>query len=311
VNIALDLRTTVRLEPFARRRVKVSSRGFRGAEFQAGTAPFRHPLGLMFALAACFHAEGVHIVVDSGSPPRSALGGSSVAAVALAAAFWEVRRRREPGLRFDGRKLALLAHAVEESVAGVPCGYQDQLAAVYGGVHAWRWRAFPPGRVFERERILSPGRARELERHMLLAYGGIPHESSDINGRWVRDFIAGRNRGSWVEIARLTARFAEALAQADFRSAADCMNREAAIRIRMTPDVVDGIGGRLIRAARRAGCGARFTGAGGGGCIWAVGDTEAIASLKPRWQDIVSERRGARLLEAAVAGKGLRRERAV
>ena len=34
-NLALDLRTTVRLEPYARGRVKVSSRGFRAAEFAA------------------------------------------------------------------------------------------------------------------------------------------------------------------------------------------------------------------------------------------------------------------------------------
>jgi D-glycero-alpha-D-manno-heptose-7-phosphate kinase len=308
VNIALDLRTTVRLEPYARNRVKVSSRGFRSAGFQAARAPFSHPLGLMFAVAACFRAEGLHIAVQSSSPPRSALGGSSVAAVALAAALWEVRRRGNQGVRIDGRRLALLAHAVEESVAGLPCGYQDQLAAVYGGVHAWRWTAYPRTGVFERRRLLPPGRTREIERRFLLAYAGVPHESRDINGRWVRDFISGRNRGSWAEIARLTGHFAEALAAGDYRRAASFMNRETAIRRRMTPDVVDGVGSLLIRAARRLGCGARFTGAGGGGCIWALGEAEAIAALRPRWQEILSSRPGARLLDAPVARTGLKFE---
>ena len=64
-----------------------------GADFPADRAPFRHPLGLMFATAAFFNAQGVHIRLRSDSPPRSALGGSSVAAVALVRAFMEVRRR--------------------------------------------------------------------------------------------------------------------------------------------------------------------------------------------------------------------------
>ncbi len=46
LNIAIDLRTTVRMAPHTRGRIKVSSRGFRAAEFEAGRAPYRHPLGL-------------------------------------------------------------------------------------------------------------------------------------------------------------------------------------------------------------------------------------------------------------------------
>jgi D-glycero-alpha-D-manno-heptose-7-phosphate kinase len=155
VNIALGLRTTVRLLPHARGRVKVSSRGFKSADFSAGRAPFRHPLGLMFATAAFFNAAGVHIRVESDSPPRSALGGSSVAAVGLVRAFMEIRRRARLTAAVDGRSVALLAHALEESVAGVPCGYQDQLAAAFGGVNAWHWRTLPRAQVFRRE-VLIP-----------------------------------------------------------------------------------------------------------------------------------------------------------
>ena len=86
-NIALGLRTRVRLQSYSRGRIKVSSRGFKDAQFSADAAPFDHPLGLMFATAAYFNARGIHIDIDSQSPPRSALGGSSVAAVALVAAF--------------------------------------------------------------------------------------------------------------------------------------------------------------------------------------------------------------------------------
>ena len=143
-NIAVKHRTTVTLLPFGGNGIKISSRGFESAEFDIDEAPFFHPLGLMFAVAAYFDAAGVHIRIDSSSPPRSALGGSSAAAVALIAALLRARNRLE--LTAAGRKrIALLAHAVEESVAGVPCGRQDQLAAAFGGVNAWHWESKPTG----------------------------------------------------------------------------------------------------------------------------------------------------------------------
>jgi D-glycero-alpha-D-manno-heptose-7-phosphate kinase len=75
-NIALDLRTHVRLRPHRDGWVKVSSRGFEAAEFPADELPFQHAMGLIFATAAYFQASGVHIEIESSSPPRSALGGS-------------------------------------------------------------------------------------------------------------------------------------------------------------------------------------------------------------------------------------------
>ena len=86
-NIALNLSTSVRLLPYNQGFIKISSRGFKDAEFPVHAAPFSHPMGLMFATAAYFNAGGVHVDIVSESPPRSGLGGSSVAAVALIAAF--------------------------------------------------------------------------------------------------------------------------------------------------------------------------------------------------------------------------------
>jgi D-glycero-alpha-D-manno-heptose-7-phosphate kinase len=306
VNIALDLRTTVHLAPHARGRVKVSSRGFKSADFAADRSPFRHPLGLMFATAAFYNAQGIHIQVESDSPPRSALGGSSVAAVALVRAFMEVLRRSRSTAVVDGRSISLLAHAVEESVAGVPCGYQDQLAAAFGGVNAWHWLTLPQAQVFRRETLIPRSGLRGLEPHLLAAYAGVPHESSDINSRWLRQFVDGRFRTEWADILACTRRFADALRRLDFDGAAAAMNRETDIRRRMTPDVLDPLGRRLTAAARRCGCGARFTGAGGGGCLWAIGAADAVAQLRPVWQGILAERRLAHLLDVRVAGHGLK-----
>ncbi len=304
-NIALGLRTRVRLQPYSRGRIKISSRGFKTAQFPVDAAPFDHPLGLMFATAAYFNAQGIHIEIESQSPPRSALGGSSVAAVALVAAFSKLMEPEKSAVRLDRRSLALTAYQIEQSVAGVPCGIQDQLAAAYGGVNIWHWQADPKQPVFKRQCAVRRDSHKGFERHLLIAYCGRPHASRDINGRWVRQFLSGRYRDLWAEIIVCTRKFAAALVERDYKQAVIQMNRETAIRRTLTPDVLDNVGEKLVDIARQNGCGARFTGAGGGGCLWAVAEIENIDRLKPLWEKTLSAREEACLLDVKIDSKGL------
>ena len=304
-NIALGLRTRVRLLPYTKGLIKISSRGFKDAEFPADAAPFDHPLGLMFATAAYFKAQGIHIDIESGSPPRSALGGSSAAAVALVAALLTLFERGSSDNNLNRRLIALLAYKLEETVAGVPCGSQDQLAAAYGGVHVWYWQDRPGQSHYKRKVAVKKETHKELERRLLLAYCGKPHVSKDINGRWVQQFLAGKNRARWREIIDQTHRFTAALADHNYRQAAEYMNRETAIRRELTPDVLDNVGEKLVETALQNGCGARFTGAGGGGCIWALGEIENVDRLRPLWEEILLTRKEAGLLEVKIDNRGV------
>lgn len=304
VNMAIDLRTCVRLFPYQKGMVKVTSKGFTAAEYPIDKAPYAHPLGLMFAIATYFRADGVHIDIDSSSPPRSALGGSSVAGVALVAAFSKILEQagRKP---LSGKKTALLAHVLEESVAGVPCGLQDQLAAVYGGLNVWYWPGGRHGPLFRKKAIGNKRFLKDLERHLLLAYCGMPHSSKNVNSKWVQQFLTGKYRELWAEIAVCTTRFADALTARDLQTACLAMNRETAIRKKMTPEVLDETGTALVKAALEHDCGARFAGAGGGGCLWALGEAENIDKLKSTWEVILSKRKGACLLDMKIDTKGL------
>lgn len=303
-NIAIGLRTRVRLLPYQKGVVKVSSNGFTSAEFPITSAPFDHPLGLIFAVAAYFNASGVHIVIESSSPPKSALGGSSAATVALVAACQTAlgRDRSAPG---NEGNVALTAQALEASVAGVPCGLQDQLAAVYGGVNAWYWQDAARGRPWEKLPVIPEPAHQRLKGHLLLAYCGKPHESKNINGKWVRQFISGENRRTWEDIVRCTHEFVDALKAWHIRDAAAAMNAETALRRRMTPDVLDPMGEKLVAAAVEAGCGARFTGAGGGGCLWAIGEKEDIERLRVKWKDLTAAHQEAGLLDINIDSQGL------
>jgi D-glycero-alpha-D-manno-heptose-7-phosphate kinase len=223
----------------------------------------------------------------------------------LIAAFTRLAAPVQFAVGCDRRSIALLAHELEQAVAGVPCGVQDQLAAVYGGVHIWHWQGNSSGSVFRREVAVPKKLHKKLEKHLLLAYCGKPHLSKDINGRWVQQFLAGKNRNHWAEIVACTHQFLAALAKGNFRQAAVCMNRETAIRKKMTPDVLDAVGDELVESARRCGCGARFTGAGGGGCIWALGETEDIDRLTTLWEETLSSHRTARLLDVQIDSAGV------
>ena len=304
-NAALDLRTTVRLRSHTKGRIKISSRGFDSLEVKSAQAPFNNPLGLMFAVASYFQADGVHIEIDSASPPRSALGGSSVAAVALIWAFSKALAKKDGRAMPAPDSVALLAHAIEQSVAGVPCGQQDQLAAVFGGVNAWHWTGDPSGLPYKRQIVVPDAECAGFDRRLLVAYGGIPHVSKDINGTWVRQFVSGEYRDTWERIVDCGRRFIAALTAGSFREACAMMNLETDLRRQLTPDVLDELGSELVAAARSSHCGARFTGAGGGGCLWALGRPDQILTLRPVWERILEQRESAAILDTCVDALGL------
>lgn len=303
-NMALNLRTTVTLSAFEPGKIKISSRGFDDFVTESKSAPFNHPLGLMLAVAAHFNADGVHIRIASASPPRSALGGSSVAAVALIWAFAKALQARGESMP-DPAGVAALAHAIEQSVAGVPCGQQDQLAAVFGGVNAWYWLADRGLPGYRREPLVANEQLEAFSRQILVAYCGQPHVSKDVNGTWVRQFLSGRYRGVWHDIVAACRSFIQAVARGDLDLARQMMNRETDLRLEMTPDVLNEMGKTLVDEARRLECGARFTGAGGGGCVWALGSAEQIERLRPRWLAGFQGHPNAGLLETSLDGNGV------
>ena len=303
-NMALDLRTTVSVDVHSDARVRISSRGFEPAAFMPQEAPFDHPLGLFFAVAAHFDVQGLSIHIASTSPPRSALGGSSVAAVALIGAL-AACRGLAGGQALSLDQIVRRAHIIEESAAGRPCGMQDHLAAAFGGINTWHWEILADGLGVRRQPLAGAGEDNRLAEHFLVAYGGKPHASHDVNGVWIERFRAGRDRVRWRRIADCVRQFSAAIEQGDWSTAAEAMNAETAIRREMTPDVLDPLGLALVEAAQAQGCGGRFSGAGGGGCIWALGAREAIDRLRPEWQTLVEGHPEAAVLDARPTVEGL------
>ena len=201
---------------------------------------------------------------------------------------------------------AWIAHYIESSVACVPCGMQDQLAAAFGGVNQWFWQLDHGRPAFVQKSLLKSDKdISALNQNILVAYCGIPHVSSQVNKKWVNQFICGENRDKFEHIVNLTDKFVSAIQDNDFSLAGKYMNQETEVRLGMTPEVLDSVGKKLFAKAVEFDTGARFTGAGGGGCVWAIGNKDNIESLKLEYIRLIKDEKGAKILDTAIDSKGI------
>ena len=305
VNAALTLRTAVVLSPHDDGWIRISSEGFSLQEEQhIDDLRFAPPFGLFLAAVSHFGFHGLGIRIRSQAPVRSALGGSSTALVALIRALAGISARMGRK-KISRRDILHLAYHLEDGVSGGNCGLQDQAAAVYGGVHQWKWRDGRPGTPYERIRLLDARGQRELSERLLVAFSGIGHSSSPVNRGWIEDFLSGRTRSGWIRANECVHRFAGALREKDWSGAARCLREETAVRREITPGALIPLTAALVDRAEEAGCGARFAGAGAGGCVWALGEAEDIARLRPVWNAALRRAEGGKVLDCRVATKGV------
>ena len=93
-----------------------------------------------------------------------------------------------------------------------------------------------------------------------------------------------------------------------WQDASNELINEVNVRKKITPEAFTPEITRLINESERIGCGARFTGAGGGGVVWARGEIDAIEKLKDTWVTILRESKDGRMLECEIDPEGVREE---
>ncbi len=308
VNMALTLRTTVTLKPCEDGQVKISSRGFSHTEKAfSDRLPFDSPFGLFFAAVSYFGFHGLEIGIDSQSPVKSALGGSSTALAALLFALQEVGKLSNRRAR-SREEILHLAYHLEDGISGGNCGIQDQAAAVYGGVHLWQWHFGRASEPLTRISLLDKDGQNRLSNHILVAYSGKSHVAAQTNRKWVVDFLSGKTRSGWIRANESVRSFARALESEDWDRAAHFLREEMAVRREITPEALDPVTEKMIRLAEGAGCGGRFAGAGAGGSVWALGKRENIKTLEHQWQKLLAPMETAQILDAGIDSEGMRLE---
>ena len=306
LNMALNLRTQVRLSPFRDGWIGISSEGFPRTEaYPLESVPFKSPFGLFFAATAHFGFHGLQIHIRSESPIKSALGGSSTALVALIKALSKLSGMLG-GKKLSGRDILYLGYHLEGGISGGYCGIQDQAAAVFGGVNQWRWTYGSRNSQFKRESLLNNEGQKELSKCLLVAYSGKSHVSVQINRSWIDHFLSGITRAGWIKANDIVHKLAQAIKRKEWNRAANLLKDEMRLRKEITPNALIPITQKLVDQAEMTGCGARFAGAGAGGTIWALGEKDKIKELRNIWNRTLAPIKGARILDCAIDPIGVR-----
>ena len=119
------------------------------------------------------HIHEIRLNYEADLPARSGLGTSSSFAVGMLNAFYALK-----GKYADKRKLADEAIYLERVLCDEAGGWQDQIAASFGGFNRINFNRDGSYEVLPV--IISPDRKRLLDDHLMMFFTGFTHFSSEI-----------------------------------------------------------------------------------------------------------------------------------
>ncbi len=284
-------------------------------EAAAVNALLRHEV----SFAARLQETGARIETWTEVPASSGLAGSSVLVLAVLAALrehYELDRHR-----CNDYVLAEIGQRAEELEMGIVCGYADRYVPLFGGMaylnyHGKLWH-HPLGQepyvTYERLDAQVPALC------FCVATTGVKRDSGSVHAPMRTRYLEERRRGSGklLELARQLGETAwrgkAALLAWDLVGLGKQINRNQELVDRMMRECgfATGAGtevGILVDAARRAGAlGAKLTGAGGGGAIFALGVPGEEERLAEALRNAALEQglRDSQVLLLPVSTKGL------
>ncbi|MGC9356608.1 MAG: hypothetical protein ACP5GX_02020 [Anaerolineae bacterium] len=254
-----------------------------------------------------YRREGVRIATWTDVPRQSGLGGSSLFTLLALAGLRAV-------YALDHRLLndyvvAELAQRVEAKELGITCGYADRYVPLFGGLAYLDYR----GKLHQRPVGEEPyatyerldGRVPELS--IVAISTGIERDSGDVHGRMRPRYL--EEHQDWAERGgeippmvqfmvgawETTWQGKRALLEGDLVTFGAMMNRNHALVDAMMNycGFCDGAGwvnNRLIDVALEQGAlGAKLTGAGGGGSVFALVRPGEEAALEAAWQAVTEK----------------------
>ncbi len=128
--------------------------------------------------------EEIRLLYEADLPARSGLGTSSSFAVGMLNAFYALK-----GKYADKKKLADEAIYLERVLCKEEGGWQDQIAASYGGLNRINFNK--NGTYDVRPIIISPNRKKRLNDNLVMIFTGFSRFSSEIQKINQSDFVSG------------------------------------------------------------------------------------------------------------------------
>lgn len=271
---------------------------------------------------------GVRIAAWTEVPHQSGLGGSSLL-VLLALAGLRVFYELDPRVHND-YVLAELCQRVEAKELGITCGYADRYVPLFGGLAYLDYR----GKLYQESIGEEPFATYERldafvpDPPLIIVFTGVARDSGDVHSvmraRYLEEHTAYERGGprpfmldAMERVGATAWRGKMALLREDW----DAFGRQMTENHRLVDEMMAYCGlpggagevnNALIQAALSAGAlGAKLTGAGGGGSVFALArpgcEEEMIEALRVAVADVGLE--NARVWRAHVDRDGLRLEK--
>jgi galactokinase/mevalonate kinase-like predicted kinase len=254
-----------------------------------------------------FRQQGLRITAWSDVPRQSGLGGSSLFVILTLASlrqFYELDPRKH-----NNYILAELTQRVEGKELGIACGFADRYVPIFGGLNYLDYR----GKLHHAELCYEPFATIErldpwVEDLPIVAITtGIQHDSGDVHGRMRPRYVEEHDRWSvgggdhppmvaFMHGAWETAwRGKIALLEGDLKTFGELMNANHRLVDEMMTycGFIDGAGwanNLCIQVALDNGAlGAKLTGAGGGGSVYALVNPGQEQNLIQAWEQTAQE----------------------
>jgi len=297
LNAAISLRAWCTIHPRADTRIAIVSddTGTRVEADHWSELRNNHDLELLGRLLHFFQAEGLELRTRCESPFGAGIAGSSALNIAVCGAL---SRWCERPLAAD--ELMLIAQNVEAQVIDVPTGVQDYRPAYYGGVSAVELT------VDGIRRVPLPIDPADLEARLVLAYTNASRNSGINNWEMTKRHIDGDRevQTRFGRIRDIACAMREALERRDWAAVGSHVAEEWENRKGLAPGVTTPAIDTMLAAARAAGAtGGKVCGAGGGGCLFCIGEPDAVPGIRR-----ALESAGARLLPFRIEAEGLKIE---
>ncbi len=295
LNAAISLRAYCSISPRADGRIVIASEdtGRRVEARHWSELRDGHEGDLLGLLLHYFRVEGLEMRTRSESPVGAGIAGSSALNIAVcgALAAWSGTPRSDD-------ELMDLAMNVEAQAINVPTGAQDFRPALYGGVSAVE---LGPDRV---RRVALPVAAGDLDKRLVLAYTNASRNSGINNWEVTKRHIDGDRdvQARFARIRDIAIAMRAALEAGDWPEVGRQIGEEWENRKGLAPGVTTPAIDAMLAAARSAGAyGGKVCGAGGGGCLFCLGEPTDVPAIRA-----ALERTGARLLDFHIETDGLR-----
>jgi len=202
-------------------------------------------------------------------------------------------------------KLALIerVHVFENAIVGQRAGFQDQAAAIFGGVNYWEFR--PDGSIIRKS--VPKRRAKHLYDRLVLVYTGEKHLSSKVHDDVFGDGKFMEHIPTIEKIKQIAKKMLKHIDEEDVM--ADLIMKTDDLQNSLSIGIETGTMKGLKKFCEDYILAGRATGAGGGGCMIFYTKLKYKRGLIRRVEKFARKEKGVRVLPFEFDYKGIELKR--